>query len=264
MTKLEEYYNKFNEEKRLLSRHGHIEFVTSMKYIHMCIDMVKKATYKSNEDIKILDIGAATGGYSIPLFKEGFDVSAIEPVKHNLGLLKKKCTGVHAYQGNAMKLKRFPDETFDITLVFVPMYHLHDFDEKVMALKEAKRVTRKGGYILVAYIMNEYSVITYAFKEGHIKEALLKGMLDEDFHTTEIANELYSFVRLEDIDRINKACDIDRFKIIAADGPANYMRQIVNALDDEEFEAFIKYHLKTCERMDLMGASGHTVDILRN
>ena len=34
MTELEKYYNKFNEEKRLNSRHGQVEFTTSMKYIH--------------------------------------------------------------------------------------------------------------------------------------------------------------------------------------------------------------------------------------
>ena len=34
MTELEKYYNKFNEEKRLKSRHGQVEFITSMKYIH--------------------------------------------------------------------------------------------------------------------------------------------------------------------------------------------------------------------------------------
>ena len=33
-------------------------------------------------------------------------------------------------------------------------------------------------------------------------------------------------------------------------------------LTEEEFDAFIRYHMSTCERMDLMGASGHTVDIL--
>ena len=37
MTELEKYYNKFNEEKRLTRRHGQVEFITSMKYIHECI-----------------------------------------------------------------------------------------------------------------------------------------------------------------------------------------------------------------------------------
>ena len=42
MTELELYYNKFNEEKRLNSRHGQIEFITSMKYIHEYIPNDRK------------------------------------------------------------------------------------------------------------------------------------------------------------------------------------------------------------------------------
>ena len=51
-TELEEYYNKFNEEKRLLSRHGQVEFRTSMKYILERIDSLER-DYK---DIKVLDM----------------------------------------------------------------------------------------------------------------------------------------------------------------------------------------------------------------
>lgn len=41
------------------------------------------------------------------------------------------------------------------------------------------------------------------------------------------------------------------------------MRPFLNALDEEEFMYFVEYHMKTCERMELMGATEHTVDILR-
>ena len=34
-------------------------------------------------------------------------------------------------------------------------------------------------------------------------------------------------------------------------------------MDDETFELFMQYHLSTCERQDLIGASYHTLDILR-
>ena len=263
MTTLVEYYNKFNEEKRLNSRHGQVEFRTSMKYIHKCLEERQAVTGKERSQIRILDIGAGTGRYSIPLAQEGWDVSAVELVKHNLGRLKAKSDRVRAYQGNAMKLKRFEDDSFDLTLLFGPMYHLHEKEEKLKALREAGRVTRPGGVILVAYIMNEYSVITYAFKERHVKGSVEAGMLDENWHTTRLANELYSFVRLEDMEDLNREAGLDRIRVIAADGAANYIRPFLNALDEEEFEKFMEYHLSTCERMDLMGASGHTVDILR-
>ena len=41
MTELEQYYNKFNEEKRLQSRHGQVEYHTTMHYIHRYLDILK-------------------------------------------------------------------------------------------------------------------------------------------------------------------------------------------------------------------------------
>lgn len=260
MTELENYYNKFNEEKRLDSRHGRVEFVTTMHYIHQCLDAVSAG--RPHSEIRILDVGAGTGRYCVPLAEEGYEVSAVEPVKHNLGRLRQKGGGVRACQGDARRLKRFADEEFDLTLLLGPMYHLKSGEDRLAALSEAKRVTKADGRILAAYLMNEYAVITYAFKERHIMEALEQGMLEEDFHCTEQANPLYSLMRLSDIDRLNGRAGLKRERIVAADGPANYMRPFLNALTEEEFEQFVRYHLATCERMELMGAAAHTLDIL--
>ena len=251
------YYNKFNEDKRLLSRHGQVEYTTSMKYIQKYLPIDRPAN-----EVKILDVGAGTGRYAVALSKEGYDVTAVELVKSNLGVLKKKGSSVKAYQGNAMKLSRFEDNSFDLTLVFGPMYHLHSFEEKCKALSEAKRVTKKGGIILIAYYMNDYSVLTYAFKERNILESMEKNLLTEDFRCRPEANPLYAMVRTEDIDALNKAVGLSRKQMIAADGAADYMRPILNAMSEEEFAYFIQYHLAICERADMLGASSHTVDIV--
>ncbi|GFP74437.1 class I SAM-dependent methyltransferase [Clostridium fungisolvens] len=255
MTKeLEKHYNKFCEDKRLTRRHGQVEYITSMKYIHQCLE--------NKPNAKILDVGAGTGRYSVQLAKEGYDVTAVELVKHNLGVLKSKGSTVKAYQGTALDLSRFSENTFDMTLVFGPMYHLYKFEDKVKALQEAKRVTKVGGVILVAYLMNEYSVITYGFKENNIRTSIENGKLSEDFHVLSEPEDLYDYVRIDDINKLNEEVGLQRLKLIAADGPANYMRPTLNAMDEETFEIFIKYHLTTCERPDLLGASAHTLDIL--
>ncbi|MDD3363079.1 MAG: methyltransferase domain-containing protein [Hespellia sp.] len=255
MNEIEQYYNKFCEDKRLLSRHGTVEYVTSMKYIHECL--------KQYENPSILDVGAGTGRYSVALAEQGYDVTAVELVKYNLGILKSKKSSVKAFQGTAVKLSRFGDESFDLTLVFGPMYHLFTFEEKLQALREAKRVTKKGGTILVAYCMNEYAVITHAFKERHILEDLKAGKLDENFRTQTKTEDLYSYVRTEDIAELDEAADLERVKIISADSAADFMRPFLNALSEEEFQEFIRYHLSICERGDILGASAHTLDILR-
>ena len=258
MDELVQYYNKFNEEKRLDSRHGQVEFQTSMKYIH---DYIPRNL--PMEDVRILDIGAGTGKYSVALAKEGYDVTAVELVKYNLGILKSKGSNVKAMQGNALNLKKLADNTYDVTLLFGPMYHLFGQEDKKKALAEAKRVTKQGGVILVAYCMNEYGVLTYAFKERHIGECMEEKRLTEDFHTLSQKENLYDYMRIEDINALVEDSGLERIKIISPDGPANYMRPFLNQLTEEEFSYFIQYQMATCERQDLIGAGAHTVDILR-
>ena len=262
MNEIEQYYNKFNEDKRLLSRHGRVEFYVTYTYIQRHLSAVLDERKCAKSDIKIMDIGAGTGAYCIPLAEEGYTVSAVEMVKHNLGILKKKTTLVDARQGNACNMKKYADDTFDVTLLFGPMYHLFSNEDKVKALSEAKRITKPGGVIFVAYVMNEYGVITYCFKERHIREIMENHRLTEDFHTVSQVENLYDYVRIEDIDKLNQQCGLKRKMIISPDGAADYMRQYLNKLDEEEFQYFLDYQLSICERQDLIGAGAHTVDIL--
>ena len=257
------YYNKFNEDKRLLSRHGQVEFNTTMDYILRYIN--------EPEGTRLIDIGAGTGRYSIYLASKGYDVTSVELVKYNLGILKKHAKEeladsqhLSAYQGDARKLKKFEDETFDATLLLGPMYHLHSLEDKVKALSEAIRVTKKGGVIFVAYVMADYAVVKHGFMEGHIKDSMAKGALSEDYNVYSDPEELYDYVRLSDIDEINCACpQATRLTIITPDGPADYIRPILNEMDEESFRLFLDYQLKNAERPELIGAGSHTVDILR-
>lgn len=275
MNELIAHYNKFNEDKRLTRRHGQVEYITTMQYIHKYLEILQGENAKDTT-LQILDIGAGTGRYAVELAKEGHDVTAVEYVKYNLGRLKqnanvakKDCQEagkeflLQAYQGDARKLKRFAEDTFDLTLLFGPMYHLYSFEDKLQALMEAKRVTKPDGYILVAYLMNEYGVLTYGFKEGNAIACIKDGRLDDNFHCHSTEKDLYDYVRLEDMKELRDAAGMEHVQTISADGPADYMRRELNAMSEEMFAKFIEYHLSTCERPELLGAGAHTVDILR-
>ena len=276
MADLNKYYNKFHEEHRLTTRHGQVEFRTTMHYIEKAITLLRALQTSATEEgavpealegsapaVKIADIGAGTGRYSVELCHRGYDVTAVELVKHNLEILRNKHENIKTWQGDARNLHFLDNETFDVTLLFGPLYHLHGDKEKLKALSEAKRITKKGGIILVAYVMNEYSVISYCFKEHKWKEVAEKGGLSADFHTICTEEDLYDYVRVEDINRLNAAAGLERIKLISADGAADYMRRELNEMSEEEFEAFCNFQQQIAERAELIGAGSHCVDILR-
>ena len=107
MTELEQHYNKFNEEKRLDSRHGRVEFITSMKYIHNCLDDIKAAMDIAS-DIKILDIGAGTGSVTVELALHALygTVYAVERTEEGCSLIAKNAekfglNNIEIIHGNA-------------------------------------------------------------------------------------------------------------------------------------------------------------------
>ena len=269
-TELEKYYEKFDEDHRLKTRHGQVEFFVTYKNIlaaaqdHSALDCHCRARPDNLFPVKILDVGAATGAYSVPLSRQGFDVTAVELVPSNLKKLREKREKVKCWQGDARKLSFLDDGTFDITLLLGPLYHLHSEKEKLKALLEASRVTKKGGFIFCAYVMNEYAVTQYCFGQNKIKENFKAGQIDKNFKTISRDGDLYSYVRLEDINALVKKSGLERVKIFSPDGPADYMRRELNAMDQETFALFKDYALKISERPELLGAGSHLVDVLRN
>lgn len=253
---IEEYYNKFNENKRLMSRHGQVEFHVSMKYILQYLNECKNP--------KIVDIGAGTGRYSIELDKLGYDVTAVELVKHNLDVLHAKNPNIKSIQANALDLSQFEANSFDVALLFGPMYHLFTFEDKLKALNETKRIVKKGGLIFVAYCLNDYAVITYAFKEKHIKEVIENNKIDKNFITKTTEEDLYSYDTMETINKIKYVSNLKRELIFSPDGPTDYIRKTVNEMDKETFEIYLKYVESISAKPELLGAGSHLVDVLRN
>lgn len=256
MTNIEKYYNKFNEDHRLTTRHGIVEFSVSMHHI--------KHEIGGRTGLKILDAGAGTGRYSIELCHQGHDVTAVELVKRNLEVLRAKHEKIKTWQGNALDLSFLEENKFDITICFGPMYHLHTEEERCQVVEQLKRVTKKGGTIFIAYILNDYAILRYCFGEGKINQALHDGSVSADFKCITRQEDLYSYVILDDINKIWQKSGLDRIKLFSQEGAADFMRRELNAMDEETFRHFVDYTISISCRSELLGAGTHIVDVLKN
>ena len=253
---LTEYYNNYDEDGRLTSKDGQVEFITTMKYINKYL----------KKGMRVLEVGAGTGRYSIAIAEKGFQVNSIELIQHNIDVFKSKINkdfNIDIKQGNAIDLSYFKDETFDITLVLGPLYHLFN-DDKRQAISEAIRVTKKNGIVFISYCMNDATIVNWGFQEGKIIEGIENNMVDKDtFKCISNPKLLFEMHRKDEIDELMGIYNIERLHFVATDLLTNHMRNTINEMNDKMFDIYLKYHFSICERADLIGITHHSLDIFR-
>lgn len=261
MNKINEYenliknhYENYAEEERFSSKHQKVEYLTTMRYI-------KK--YLKN-GMKIIELGAGTGAYSIELAKQGYDVTSVELVKKNLNVLKKNGKGIknlHPVQGDALDLSKFEDNSFDMVLSFGPMYHLFNEKDKLKAIKEEIRICKKDGIIMFAYITHSSIVWAYGVRCSGIDK--LQYALMDNGAVKNVPEEIFSSYFIEDFKKQFKNSPTKHLKDVATDSLFNIMRDYVDDLSDEKYEMLLDYHFKTCERKDMQGLSNHMLYICK-
>ena len=254
---LTEFYSNYDEEGRLLSKHGSVEYLTTMRYIGMYL----------KPGMRILEIGAATGRYSHALARMGYRVDAVELVQHNIDLFKantKPGEDITITQGNAKDLHFLRDNSYDLVLLLGPMYHLFTVEEQKQALSEALRVTKPGGILMAAYCGNDATMVQYCFGRGMLKEKRYQELVNPvTFKASSDPAELFELYRKEDIDALMEGFRTQRLHYVGTDMATNYMRSCIDEMDEELFDLYLKYHFVICERSDMVGVSHHILDIHR-
>lgn len=254
---LENFYGNYDEDGRLRSQHGLVEYLTTMRYIERYL----------KPGMQVLEIGAGTGRYSHALARMGYHVDAVELVEHNIEVFRQNTvTGeeITVTQGDARDLSGIEDNRYDITLLLGPMYHLFTEEDQKKALSEAIRVTKSGGVICAAYCGNEATIIQFCFQRGMIQNERYRSLIDPvTFKAGSDPSELFQLYRREEIDALMESFDVTRLHFVGTDLATNYMRDAVDAMDEDTFQLYLNYHFTICERVDLVGASHHFLDIFR-
>ena len=255
---LNKYYSDgYVEDERLTRDKMHyIEFITTTTYIDK---------YLKKGD-RILEIGAGTGMYSLYYADKGYQVDALELVKANLDTMKSKIKdnmNINAMQGNALDLSMYDDNTFDVTLVLGPLYHLFEKDEEEVAIKEAIRVTKPGGKILIAFILFDLTMLTWGFQDKNIYDNYGENkQVSLNFKPNNSEDLIFNMRYFNEVKTLINKFDVKNICYVATDGIGRLMKDVINNMTDEEYKMFVKYHLSICEREDLIGYSGHILSVL--
>ena len=251
-----DFYTDYEEDTRLeRTRHGQLEFAITMEYVHKYLE----------DDARILEIGAGTGRYSIALAKEGYDVTSVELVEKNLELLKEKSIGlenIKAVQGDATDLSRFAADTFDVTLVFGPMYHLYEDADIQKAIDEAIRVTKPGGTILFAFI-SVFAIMYSNYFQGNWKFGEEENFTS-DYKVKHFKEQLFTGYDVVDFEKMFERKPVEWITTAGVDGLLEPIEHRLDfAIPEEDFDSFKKWYMAFSEKRELLGHTNHLLYICR-
>ena len=251
------YKDGYVEEDRLTSDKMHyIEFITTTHYIDK---------YLKQGD-RILEVGAGTGAYSLYYANKGYQVDALELVQANVDVMRNKIKegmNINAIHGNALDLSMYDENTFDVTLVLGPLYHLFKKEEEEQAIKEAIRVTKPNGKILIAFILFDLTMLTWGFQGKNIYENYGDDkQVSIDFKPNNSEDLIFNMRYFDEVKELMNKFEVKKLCYVATDGVGRVMREDIDNMNDEEYKMFVNYHLSICEREDLIGYSGHILSIV--
>jgi demethylmenaquinone methyltransferase/2-methoxy-6-polyprenyl-1,4-benzoquinol methylase len=118
--------------------------------------------------MKILDIAAGTGSSSRPLVDKGAVVTALDFSQGMIEQGRKQNKNINFVQGDALKLP-FEDNSFEVTTI---SFGLRNTSNTEIALKEALRVTKDGGRIVVAEFSHPVNPIFKKMYLNYLMKAL--------------------------------------------------------------------------------------------
>lgn len=239
-------YELYDEDSRLNhSNAARVEFLTTVRTIER---------YLKPGD-RILDIGAGAGEYSLYFARRGYEVCALELADANIKAFRRKIRAedaIELVQGNALDLVCYADESFDIVLLFGPLYHLHSAEDRRRAIEEAKRVCKKGGKLFFAFITNDMVILTeFCYNSRYFTEG------DYDKVSFRLHDFPFVFATVERSRTMLADCGVKIIREVAADGVSELLQDKINALDEEDFEQYLRYHFYISEKPEFLGMTNH-------
>lgn len=244
--KISALYDIFDESKRLSSKAKQVEFLTTVRQIEKYL----------NPGMKILDLGAGTGEYSLYFARKGFEVTAIELVEKHVKQIKDKTNpgmSLEVFQGNALDLSMVEDKSYDMVLCFGPLYHLSEVEDRMKCIEEVKRVCKDGGRMFFAFISNDMVIATETICNN---PDFLKGDT-YDHESFKVDDFPFVFHTVDDCRKLLRDCNLKIDAEIAADGLSELLADKINKMDDESYRLWLDYHYYCSEKPEFLGASNH-------
>jgi len=224
----------------------------------------------------VLDIGGGAGAYALWLATRGYRVHLVDPVPKHVeqarvvSAKQPEFSLASAEIGDARHLS-FPDNCADAVLLLGPLYHLLERDDRLTALREARRVVRPGGFVWGAAI-SRFASFFDSLSTGFFSDSRFASILERDLaegqHRNPTDNPIYFtdafFHRPGELSREFLAAGFEVVAVLAIEGPGWLARNFDHLWNDPaQREQLLECVRKVEREPSILGASAHIMCIAR-
>jgi ubiquinone/menaquinone biosynthesis C-methylase UbiE len=260
------HYATGYEESRLGTGPGQLERTRTQEIL---------TRYLPSAPAKVLDVGGGTGVYSAWLAPLGYDVELLDVVPVHVERARQKFTELgletaRAKVGDARQLP-YASGSADWVLLLGPLYHLPGRDDRLSALREARRVLGPGGGVAVAAI-SRFASLLDGFFRGFIRDPSFARIIQEDLdsgrHENPTLNPDYFTTAYfhhprELSDELEEAGFVD-INLLAVEGPFWCLQDFDETWSKAESRELMLDFLRRIEREEsIIGASAHLLALAR-
>jgi SAM-dependent methyltransferase len=219
----------------------------------------------------ILEIGAATGRYTLELAKRGYKLTAVDLS----AALIEECRKIIADEGlerqvrlvvaDARDLGKVVEKGFDAVLLMGPLYHLIVEADRKLALKEAFDRLREGGIIFSSFIsrfgiMGDLlrNVPNWIEDQAEVRSLLARGKRPKDFPRNGFRGY---FAQISEIAPLHEAIGFKTLTLAGVEPVISADDESYNKLQGKQRQLWLDLFYEISTEMSIIGASRHLLYI---
>lgn len=227
------YTETFDEDGRLRSGLNELELIRTREIVRR---------HLPGGALEVLDVGGGGGVHAEWLLDDGHTVHLIDPVVSHVDQAIANLGEFRGFSAEVADGRSLPvsDASFDVVLLFGPLYHLPDRADRDRVWSEASRVVRPGGVIAAAAItrfaslfagLSERELFVDAFR-SIVGQDLATGHHESPFGDGRYFTTAY-FHRPEEFEDEAIAAGLSVSGVFGVEGMAAYLPQLEQDWPDE-------------------------------
>lgn len=235
---------------------------------HFEFEVTKVMLQKYLRKGSVLDIGGASGRYSIFLAKLGYDVTLVDISENNVKLAKQKAAEagvkINAYTCDARDMSSLNLGMFDNVLLMGPLYHLAEKADRDACIIEAKKHLKKNGVLFAAFVATHggFNYFLDACPDDIITNEAHKGLFDcmaDNKSWRGVSWTNVFFIEQEEIEPFFDKHGFEKITVFGQEGVAATRLKDIEASCDEVKQFYLKLSLRLCEMPKYFAYSSHLV-----